>query len=74
MLETLDGVLLIVLNEGLRSGGVIEGGVVGRSGILESEGSTESDGRRNEVSKDVSTPSWIARECNDMEGNRMEDS
>ena len=74
ILETLDGVLLIVLNEGLRSGGVIGGGVVGASRTLESEASTESEGRRNEVSKETSTPSWNAMECNDGEGNRMDDS
>lgn len=62
MLETLEGVLLIVLDEELRIGGVIGGGVVGTSRTLESEGSTESEGRRKEVSKDVSTPSRIAME------------
>lgn len=52
MLDTEDGVLDIVLAMELSSGD--DGGA---SRTITSEGSTESEGRRNEVSKDASTPS-----------------
>lgn len=73
ILETLEGVLVIVVCEELTRVGVARG-VVGPSRTLDSEGSTESEGRRKEVSKEVSTPSWTAIECNDGEGNKRDDS
>jgi hypothetical protein len=69
MLDTLEGVLVIVLNEGLSNGGVM-----GTRRIIESDASTESEGRRNDVSKDASTPSWSAIEYNEGEGKRIDDS
>lgn len=63
ILDTLDGVRVMELREGLGRGGVI-----GTRRITESDASTESEGRRNDVSNDVSTPSWSAIECIEGEG------